>query len=152
MANYLRPKRGQKTTAETQALVLKKGEIFFEIGNGGSPTTGASAKAFGKIKMGDGTSTYSNLGYFIDIDTTAVSWTDGTSTATSAAQGADYYGLLNAITPTATIKSLLGSIKGLLFGLSTGVTRLNKQMGGYTIVKCAESARGDDPNTIYFCT
>ena len=128
MASYLRPRRGQKTTAETQAIVLKKGEVFFEIGNSGTPTTGANAKAFGKIKMGDGTSTYSNLGYFIDVDTTAVDWTDSTGTATSAAQGADNYGLLNAITPTATIKSIFGSMKQLLFGLSTQVTSLNNDL------------------------
>ena len=151
MANYLRPRRGQKVTAETQAIVLKKGEVFFEIGNGGTATTGSNAKAFGKIKMGDGTNTYSNLGYFIDVDTTAVDWTDTSGSATSAAQGADNFGLLNAIVPSATIKSLLGSIKNLLFKLSTQTTTLDKQLGGYTIWVGDEASKGTDEHTIYFC-
>ena len=126
MASYLRPRRGRKSTAETQAIVLKKGEVFFEIGNDGTPTTGSDAVAFGKIKMGNGLSTYQNLGYFIDVDTTAVDWDNtGYSTATSSAQGGDLYGNLNAIAPTATMKSILGNVKALLYKLSTQVTTLN---------------------------
>jgi hypothetical protein len=126
MANYLRPKRGKKSSAETQAIVLKKGEIFFEIGNNGKPTTGPNAISFGKIKMGDGTTTYSNLGYFTDVDTTAVDWDNsGYTSATSASQGVDLYGNLNAITPSATIKSIFGNIKALLYKLATKVTTLN---------------------------
>ena len=129
MASYLRPRRGQKSTAESQAIVLKKGEVFFEIGNSGTPTTGSSAIAFGKIKMGDGSTTYSNLGYFIDVDTTAVAWDNtGYTSATSASQGADLYGNLNAITPSATVKSIFGNIKALLYKLSTQVTQLNNDL------------------------
>ena len=133
MASYLRPRRGQKSTAETQAIVLKKGEVFFEIGNSGTPTTGSNAVAFGKIKMGDGSTTYSNLGYFIDVDTTAVAWDNtGYTSATSASQGSDLYGNLNAITPSATLKSILGNVKALLYKLSTQVTQLNNDFGPNT--------------------
>ena len=129
MASYLRPRRGRKSTAETQAIVLKKGEVFFEIGNDGTPTTGSDAVAFGKIKMGNGLSTYQNLGYFIDVDTSVVDWDNtGYSTATSADQGGDLYGNLNAIAPTATMKSILGNVKALLYKLSTQVTTLNNDM------------------------
>ena len=139
MASYLRPRRGQKSTAETQAIVLKKGEVFFEIGNGGTPTTGSSATSFGKIKMGDGTTVYANLGYFLDVDTSVVDWDNtGYSSATSAAQGADFYGNLNAITPSATLKSILGNIKALLFKHSTAITQLNNDytdlVGTYSTV------------------
>ena len=60
MASYLRPRRGKKATAEAQNIILKRGEIFFEV-----PTTGVGTGA-GKLKMGDGTSTYSNLPYFME--------------------------------------------------------------------------------------
>ena len=128
MASYLRPRRGKKIAAETLDIVLRRGEVFFEIGNNGNPTTGTDAKSFGKIKMGDGTTEYSNLGYFIDVDTTAVDWTDTTTTATSRDQGADNYATLNEIVPSATMKSILASIKSLLFGLSTKVTTIQNTM------------------------
>jgi hypothetical protein len=78
--------------------------------------------------MGDGTTTYSNLGYFIDVDTSVVDWDNtGYATATSKNQGADLYGNLNAIAPTATLKSILGNVKALLYKLSTQVTTLNNE-------------------------
>ena len=60
MASYLRPRRGKKATAEAQNIILKRGEVFFE-----TPTTGVGT-GIGKIKIGDGTSTYSNLPYFLE--------------------------------------------------------------------------------------
>ena len=36
MASYLRPRRGKKATAESQNIVLKRGEVFFESPGGGS--------------------------------------------------------------------------------------------------------------------
>ena len=35
MASYLRPRRGKKATAESQNIVLKRGEVFFESPGGG---------------------------------------------------------------------------------------------------------------------
>ena len=128
MASYLRPRRGKKATAESQAIVLKKGEVFFEIDANGI-STGSSAKACGKIKMGDGSTTYSNLGYFIDVDTSVIAFTD-TATATAAAQGDDYYSQLNAIAPTATVKSIFGNVKSLLYKMATNLTELNNDKGG----------------------
>ena len=126
MASYLRPRRGKKATAESQAIVLKKGEVFFEIDANGI-STGSSAKACGKIKMGDGSTTYSNLGYFIDVDTSVIAFTD-TATATAAAQGDDYYSQLNAIAPTATVKSIFGNVKSLLYKMATNLTELNNDI------------------------
>ena len=142
MASYLKPRRG--TASNSSSIVLKSGEIFFEIGNSGTPTTGSGAKSFGKIKMGDGSTSYSNLGYFIDVDTTAVDWTDSTSTATSAAQGADNYQDLNAITPTATLKSILGNIKSLLFNHSTQITTINSKLSDRVIA----TSNGDNTTPI----
>ena len=81
MANYLRPRRGKKTTAESQltsANPLKRGEIFFEV-----PTAGVGTGA-GNIKMGDGATAYASLPYFINGsligNTSIASIGDGTIT------------------------------------------------------------------------
>lgn len=55
----LRPKRGTKSSAEEQEIVLKSGEVFFEY-----PETGIGTDS-GKVKMGDGETEYTNLPYFI---------------------------------------------------------------------------------------
>jgi hypothetical protein len=117
--------------------VLKKGEVFFEIGNGGTPTTYASSaavatgKSFGKIKMGNGTNTYQTLGYFIDVDTTVVAWTDPyPNNATSAAQGSQLYANLNAINTSANVKTIFNNIKSLLYKMATQVTKLNNDLKG----------------------
>lgn len=61
MSSYLRPRRGKKSTAIAQLTSsnpLKRGEIFFEV-----PDDGVGTGA-GKIKMGDGVTTYADLPYF----------------------------------------------------------------------------------------
>lgn len=63
MSSFLRPRRGKKSTAISQLTAsnpLKRGEVFFEVPDDGVGT------GVGAIKMGDGTSAYSNLPYFID--------------------------------------------------------------------------------------
>ena len=47
-----RPRRGRRSTAISKGIVLKRGEVFFEV-----PDTGVGTGA-GKIVMGDGTSAY----------------------------------------------------------------------------------------------
>lgn len=60
MANFFKPRRGKKATAILQNIVLKRGEVFFEVPDSGVGT------GKGKIKMGDGTRTYEDLPYFYD--------------------------------------------------------------------------------------
>lgn len=60
MAGYFKPKRGKKATAESKNLLLQEGEFFCEV-----PTSGVG-KGPGKIKMGDGTTRYKDLPYFIN--------------------------------------------------------------------------------------
>lgn len=67
MPSYLRPRRGKKTTAESENIVLKKGEAFFEY-----PDTGIGT-GIGKIKMGDGVTSYNDLPYFLEIDNLEIS-------------------------------------------------------------------------------
>ena len=104
MAIYLRPRRGKKSTAESQNIILKRGEVFFE-----SPETGVGTGA-GRIKIGDGTSTYSNLPYFleptiIDVANTSITFTEATSTTIST--------LLSAIVSGAKLNTITGNIKKL---------------------------------------
>ena len=61
MASYLRPRRGKEATAKSQNIVLKRGEIFFETPAGGVGT------GIGRLKMGDGSTSYASLPYFLMI-------------------------------------------------------------------------------------
>ena len=60
MAKYLRPRRGTKTNAIGQNILLKRGEIFLEFQG---DTIGNSR---GKLIVGDGNTSYSNINSFIE--------------------------------------------------------------------------------------
>jgi hypothetical protein len=60
MAKYLRPRRGTKTNAIGQNILLKRGEIFLEFQG---DTIGNSR---GKLIEGDGNTSYSNITPFIE--------------------------------------------------------------------------------------
>ena len=60
MASYLRPRRGRGSTMQSKNPILKKGEVFFEMPEGGC------GKGIGKIKVGDGTTPYTSLPYFLE--------------------------------------------------------------------------------------
>ena len=119
MASHLKPYRGKKATAESQNIVLKRGEVFFEVPAGGVGT------GIGKIKMGDGTTAYSDLPYFSSVDDTVVSWTDTADTIDTTNN--TNVALLNAFVPTKNIKSLFGTAKQLLVNLDKSVTVLNNK-------------------------
>ena len=119
MASHLKPYRGKKATAESQNIVLKRGEVFFEVPAGGVGT------GIGKIKMGDGTTAYSDLPYFASVDDTVVSWTDTADTIDT--NNNTNVALLNAFVPTKNVKSLFGTAKQLLVNLDRSVTVLNNK-------------------------
>ena len=120
MASHLRPFRGKKATAESENIILRRGEIFFEV-----PTDGAGM-GIGKIKMGDGKTTYSDLPYFSSVDDTIIPWTDTTDTIDSSKN--TNVDLLNAFVPSRNIKSLFGTAKQLLVNLDKSVTVNNKKV------------------------
>jgi hypothetical protein len=135
MASFLRPRRGKKATAESQNIVLKRGEVFFEVPTGGVGT------GIGKIKMGDGTTAYSSLPYFleqksIDVASSAITFTESSST--------DNATLLSEIKSGATVKVLFGSVKKLLSNINSSVTSLNNDLAnilnGTSTVSKASSA------------
>ena len=53
-----RPRRGKRSTAISKDIILRRGEVFFEV-----PETGVGTGA-GKLVMGDGTTEYKDLPYF----------------------------------------------------------------------------------------
>lgn len=55
-----RPRRGKRATAISKGIVLKSGEIFFEVPDSGIGT------APGNIVMGDGTTAYEELPYYTE--------------------------------------------------------------------------------------
>ena len=62
---FLKPRRGRRSTAIANNILLKDGEIFFELPEDGS------GSGSGKIVMGDGVTAYEDLPYYtnyIDID------------------------------------------------------------------------------------
>jgi hypothetical protein len=121
MTSYLRPRRGKKTTAESQNIVLKRGEVFFESPGGGVGT------GTGRIKVGDGTTAYTSLPYFLNpdnfvsnISTATVTFTETTVTNNTT--------LLNRIVTGAALNTITASIKNLLSNLNGSVTKLNNDI------------------------
>lgn len=117
MASYLRPRRGKKSTAIAQEVILKKGEIFFEV-----PETGVGT-GIGKIKMGNGTSTYSQLPYFseqVDVANSNITFTEDTNT--------DNTTLLNKVVTGGKLNIIIGAIKKLLNNFNTSINSLNSKI------------------------
>ena len=121
MAGFLRPRRGRRSTAESQAIILKRGEVFFEC-----PDTGVGTGT-GKIKVGDGTTAYADLPYFMDLSSvttdvagSAIAFTESTTT--------DNATLLASIKSGATLKTMISAMKKLLSNLDTSVTQLNNDL------------------------
>ena len=120
MASYLRPRRGKKSTAESQNIVLKRGEVFFEC-----PDTGVGTGK-GKVKVGDGSTGYASLPYFmenfdLDADTSVIGFTDS-STETAASNNATY---LSNIKPASSLKTIFTNLKQLLYNYNAEITKLN---------------------------
>ena len=126
MASYLRPRRGKKATAIAQLTAsapLKRGEVFFEVPDAG---TGTGA---GRIKMGDGSTAYESLPYFLepfDPDSATVGFTDATEAeADPYTSNATH---TNAIVPAANFKTIFTNLKQLLLNYNSQFTKLNNDL------------------------
>lgn len=105
--SFLKPRRGRKSTADASGIILKKGEIFFEVNESGS------GKGYGRMKMGDGTTVYKDLPYFINTSAdSTITFTESTTTANAT--------LLNEIASGAKLSTIIGSVKKLLRNLDSG--------------------------------
>lgn len=121
-AKYLRPRRGRKATAISQNIILKRGEIFFEV-----PEEGPG-KGKGNLKMGDGRSTYSELPYFMSLEKEEVVVGEydvtfaapGTS-GSSINDGMTTDQLLNTITSGTPLADIISSVKLLLTKFNTSI-------------------------------
>ena len=123
MASYLRPRRGKEATAKSQNIVLKRGEVFFETPSGGVGT------GIGKIKMGDGSTSYASLPYFLrqldlNDNNTKCAFTNATA-ATDKSNNTTY---LNNIAPSNNLKTLFQNIKQLLLNYNSQLTSLNNDL------------------------
>ena len=121
MASYLKPRRGTYSTAASKltsssAGVLKNGEIFFELNASGA------GKGMGKIKMGDGSTNYSSLPYFLSLTDCGISFTANESTDQ-----------ISSLVSGVTIPNAFRYIKSSLAYLKTQVTNLNNDFCGYKL-------------------
>ena len=128
MANRLKPRRGKKSTATNQKIMLEKGEVFFEC-----PDDGVG-KGQGRIMIGDGSTTYDQLvssnKYFYnpdnflntnsDVSHNPVNFIDDTCD--------DCQTLLEHITTGKNVGSLFGSVHKLLSKHDTSINQLNNDL------------------------
>ena len=127
MSSYLRPRRGKNATAIAQLganAPLKRGEVFFEV-----PDTGVGT-GLGKIKMGDGSTAYANLPYFLeqlDLDNAKIAFTD--SNTPDENPYTTNTTLATAIAPTASVKTIFTNLKQLLVNHNAQLTQLNNDCG-----------------------
>ena len=126
MASYLRPRRGKKATAIAQLTAsapLKRGEVFFEVPDGG---TGTGA---GRIKMGDGSTAYESLPYFLepfDPNSATIGFTDASAADSDPyANNGTYAG---NIVPSASLKTIFTNLKKLLLNYNSQLTKLNNDL------------------------
>lgn len=128
MASFLRPRRGKKATAVAQLTAsapLKRGEVFFEV-----PDTGCGTGT-GKIKMGDGTTAYASLPYFleqptVDYDNAVVAWTNTTAADSDPYSTNTTYA--TNIVPSASLKTIFTNLKKLLLNYNSQLTSLNNDL------------------------
>lgn len=122
MASYLRPRRGKSATATSQlttAAPLKNGEVFFE-----TETIGSTR---GNIMMGNGSSAYSGLTYFLVNEDKAMTFSSVSSiTGSSSTADSTLLGSIKSTANTAGIfKDAMNAIKQLLWNHSAQITKLN---------------------------
>ena len=146
MASYLRPRRGKKATAVAQLTAsapLKRGEIFFEV-----PDTGVGTGT-GKIKMGDGTTAYASLPYFmeqptVDYTNAVVGWTNTTAADSSPYTTNATY--VSNIIPSASLKTIFTNLKKLLLNYNSQLTTLNNDLGTLSFSQDEEGNWGYIPS------
>ena len=141
MANYLRPRRGKRSTAESQNIILKKGEIFFE-----APDAGVG-KGSGRIKIGDGVTPYTSLPYFYDYTNFVTDLINSTLSFTPTAE-TDNDLLLNRIIPGAKLSIIVAAIKNLLYNFNEAIKSLQDYDSKYKYTDGVECAVGDLTCTI----
>jgi hypothetical protein len=116
MASYLKPRRGAYSAIS--ASTLQSGEIFFE-----TPTIGG---ARGKIMMGNGSTRYANQTYFLDLDTSGITFTNPTaSVSTSFTNGVSAYAA--SYGSGQSLPNIIRSMKQALINAQAMLAKLNNE-------------------------
>ena len=123
---YLLPRRGTKGAAISDNIILQRGELYFEV-----PDTGI-ATGFGKIKMGDGTTSYEDLPYFLQQsivddseyfnDEMSIPFTDTSSTTENNNE------LLSNVNTSNSTANLLTNIKQLLYNFNSKIAYTDNKL------------------------
>ena len=117
MASYLKPRRGAYSAIS--ASTLQSGEIFFE-----TPTIGG---ARGKIMMGNGSTRYANQTYFLDLDTSGITFTNPTaSVSTSFTNGVSAYAA--SYGSGQSLPNIIRSMKQALINAQAMLAKLNNDL------------------------
>ena len=146
MAKYLKPRRGSMKNAVSQNIVLQKGELFLEFTNDGSSASDATIGCGpGRIIVGKGSTSYSNLQYTSTVttdyrpfitdpsiyvprfnNTTVPSsgWT--INTASSILNDSSFDGS----TAGMLLPTMIGKIKETLCLHDASITKLSNDLGG----------------------
>ena len=118
----LRPRRGLRETAIRKGIILKKGEIFFEVPESGVGTGRT------KIKLGDGFHKYEDLPYAIDPDSCGIDDLNKTVLKFEESNTKSDEKLLEEIKSGNSMGTIMGAIKTLLKNLSLTVKGIDDKL------------------------
>lgn len=123
-ASFLRPRRGKNATAIQKLGVsspLKNGEVFFECESYGTQR--------GNIMMGNGTTAYANLNYFLVNEDKAMSFTNCSEINSSTAESdVSLLNKISSINQPGTFKNAMNSIKQLLWNHSSRLNSIESRL------------------------
>ena len=115
VSKIFKPRRGLKSTMASNAkkgTVLSSGEFFVE-----APDTGVGTGQH-KIKIGDGTTAYSDLPYALgDTSNDKIEFSSNTATTVANA--------LNSVASGQSLKTIIGGLKQAISLCNTSITQLN---------------------------
>ena len=123
-SKIFRPRRGRKLTAISKGIVLRKGEIYFEV-----PDSGVGTGAC-KVKMGDGVTPYERLPYAIDGGIEEVGAGTIVFDQEEFPDNVTTEDLFTEITSGSTMSRVVAAMRLILVQLSKKVTELNDNLGG----------------------
>ena len=123
-ASFLRPRRGKNATAIQKLGVsspLKNGEVFFECESYGTER--------GNIMLGNGSTAYANLNYFLVNEDKAMSYTNCSEINGSTAESDE--SLLNKIGSVYQVglfRTSMNAIKQLLWNHSSRLNNIESRL------------------------
>ena len=136
-SKIFRPRRGRKLTAISKGIVLRKGEIYFEV-----PDSGVGTGAC-KVKMGDGVTPYERLPYAIDGGIEEVGAGTIVFDQEEFPDNVTTEDLFTEITSGSTMSRVVAAMRLILVQLSKKVTELNDNFANLRISDNVETSAGN---------